>query len=209
MISPFDNVGAASAGPIRPRAVLAVLAWYLIASGVGHTAWEIAHLPLYTLWTTASPARQALAIAHCTGGDLIIASWTLLLAVLVMRLWPGKSKTVGVGVTMVVLAVLYTGFSEWRNVYVAESWAYSALMPKIAIAGYAIGSRHCCNGSSCRRSRCGSRCRGAGAVVEPCDLGAKVLAQVAAGALRYDAPINGLANARSKSPGPGASRCSR
>jgi hypothetical protein len=35
-------------------------------------AWEIAQLPLYTLWHEAEPAYIAFAVAHCTIGDVLI-----------------------------------------------------------------------------------------------------------------------------------------
>lgn len=138
MVSPFDRARAADAeGEYGP--LLRVFCWYLIASAVGHTAWEIAHVPLYTIWTTGSPARLTLALIHCTIGDLLIATWTFALAGVGLRYLPLQRKSLAMGIALVVLGVVYTGFSEWRNVYVEGGWAYSKLMPTVTIAGFAIG----------------------------------------------------------------------
>jgi hypothetical protein len=39
--------------------------------------WEVAQLPLYTLWVEATPGEIAFAILHCTGGDAMIAAASL------------------------------------------------------------------------------------------------------------------------------------
>ena len=39
----------------------------------------------------------------------------------------------------IVLGVLYTAFSEWLNVAVRGSWAYSDWMPVIRVGTFAIG----------------------------------------------------------------------
>jgi hypothetical protein len=60
-------------------------AWWLIACaylpwlGGLNLAWEIAQLPLYTIWTEAPPAGIAFAVAHCTAGDLLIGSAALVI----------------------------------------------------------------------------------------------------------------------------------
>lgn len=37
------------------------------------------------------------------------------------------------------VGLAYTGFSEWLNVYVRQSWTYSALMPTMAFGTIRIG----------------------------------------------------------------------
>ena len=37
-------------------------------------AWEIAQLPLYTIWNDGRPAYIAFAVVHCTAGDVLIAT---------------------------------------------------------------------------------------------------------------------------------------
>ena len=48
--------------------------------------------------------------------------------------WP-RERFMAVAVVTVAFGVAYTGFSEWLNVYVRKSWAYSGLMPVLPIAG--------------------------------------------------------------------------
>ena len=46
---------------------LRALRIYFVAIITGNLAWEVLHLPLYTIWTLGSPVEQAFAVAHCTG----------------------------------------------------------------------------------------------------------------------------------------------
>lgn len=113
---------------------------YLSASSIGHLTWEILQLPLYTIWHTGSLWEQAFAVMHCTGGDLLIAAFTLGLAWLTLGYpgWPARHfKRVAVGAT--ALGVGYTIFSEWLNTSVHNNWSYSDLMPIIPLLGFEIG----------------------------------------------------------------------
>jgi hypothetical protein len=49
--------------------------WALISAGY-HLGWEVLQLPLYTIWQSDVSAI-VLAIAHCTGGDVLIAAWSV------------------------------------------------------------------------------------------------------------------------------------
>jgi hypothetical protein len=103
-------------------------------------AWEIAQLPLYTIWTEASGMSIGLAVAHCTLGDLLIGGAALFLALLVtgernIARW----RWLRLIFLVVPLGVAYTAFSEWLNTAVLGSWAYAASMPTVAIAGAEIG----------------------------------------------------------------------
>lgn len=120
---------------------LGTLRRYLVFSAVAHLAWEAAHLPLYTLWATGTPDEIAFAVLHCTGGDLLIATSTLLLALMVAGTdrWPAdKAGFRRVAWLAVLFAVLYTVFSEWLNVDVRRSWRYSALMPVLPPLGTGV-----------------------------------------------------------------------
>ena len=111
-------------------------AWrlYLVATVLGHFAWETLHLPLYTIWTSGSPRERAFAVVHCTGGDILIALTALALAIATVASpsWPARSHGRVLAVT-IALGVGYTIFSEWLNIVVRESWAYSAWMPVVPI----------------------------------------------------------------------------
>lgn len=115
-------------GSIRFR----VISTYLFISLVGHTLWEIGHLPLYTLWAEESLAKKSLYLFHCTIGDLMIAFFSLGLAVLIagFRKWP-IHRYLPVGILTLVFGMSYTVFSESLNVNVRGSWAYSDAMPLV------------------------------------------------------------------------------
>lgn len=61
---------------------------YLVFFGPMNLLWEIAQLPLYTLWTQAPPPSIAYAVIHCTLGDILIAVLALLAALGVTRAGP-------------------------------------------------------------------------------------------------------------------------
>jgi hypothetical protein len=110
---------------------------YAATSLLINLLWESVQLPLYTLWSTASAGELVFAVIHCTGGDVVIASASLALA---MLLWGGRDRS-PVGPRIVAAAIglglAYTFVSEWLNVYVRKSWAYSDWMP--VLPGLGIG----------------------------------------------------------------------
>lgn len=94
--------------------------------------WEVAQLPLYTLWADPRPVWIAFAIAHCTVGDAMIGTTALMLALILSRAgerasWPATR----VVLITVVLAVAYTLLSERINLLQGH-WAYSSSMPVLA-----------------------------------------------------------------------------
>jgi hypothetical protein len=115
-------------------------ALYIGFSAIGHLIWEIAQLPLYSLWYTASRAELAFAVLHCTAGDLLIAASVLVASLVVFRAsnWP-RARIRQVAALAVPLGIAYTAFSEWHNVYVRQSWGYDAAMPTVTILGHDIG----------------------------------------------------------------------
>jgi hypothetical protein len=102
-------------------------------------AWEIAQLPLYTVWTEASPAYLVFTVAHCTFGDLLIGSASLALALILLHERELASWRWGriVGL-MLLLGSGYTVFSEWLNTALFR-WTYSELMPTLNLTGFSIG----------------------------------------------------------------------
>lgn len=107
---------------------------YLGVIAAGNLVWEAAHLPLYTLWNTGTAREKLFAIVHCTGGDVLIALTCLAIALITVghRDWPLRAFR-PVAVVTVVLGVGYTIFSEWLNIVVRQSWAYSELMPVVPV----------------------------------------------------------------------------
>ena len=53
------------------------VALYIGLAAIAHFLWEAAQLPLYTLWRTGTPREIVSALLHCTGGDILITTFTL------------------------------------------------------------------------------------------------------------------------------------
>jgi len=119
---------------------LRALRVYLASAAVMNLVWETLHLPLYTIWTDGNFQQQAFAVLHCTGGDLLIATSALVIALLVVgdKRWPSARFFPVLGIT-VASGLAYTIFSEWLNVVVRSSWPYSAAMPVVPIFGIGVG----------------------------------------------------------------------
>lgn len=105
--------------------------WAAVA-GLLNLGWEIAQLPLYKIYSEGDLPQIAFAVAHCTGGDILIAvACYLISAALVRHLaWPLRRPASGVGIS-IAAGMTYTVFSEWLNVSVRGSWTYAAAMPQI------------------------------------------------------------------------------
>jgi hypothetical protein len=118
---------------VRDRATWNYIAFrYVPLLGVLNLIWEIAHLPLYTIWNEGSPAFIAFAVIHCTLGDVAIGTLALLIALVATRARAVESwRWRWVAFFLVIPAVGYTALSEWTNTVVRGSWAYTALMPVI------------------------------------------------------------------------------
>ena len=119
---------------------LPALRRYLAVMAVGNLAWEVAQLPLYTIWRTGSLGEKAFAVLHCTGGDLLIglSALTIALVLTADSDWPERGFGRTAGLT-VVLGVGYTAFSEWLNIVVRAAWQYSEAMPVIPLFGFEVG----------------------------------------------------------------------
>jgi hypothetical protein len=113
---------------------------YLLTVATADLGWEAAHLPLYTLWQTGTPGEKLFAVVHCTLGDLLIAlaAMTFGLVLAGHRGWPMRRFAAVAAITL-VCGLGYTVFSEWLNIVVRKSWAYSSLMPVVSLFGLNIG----------------------------------------------------------------------
>lgn len=119
-----------ASAPDWPRA----LRVYLGTIALGNLAWEAAHLPLYTIWQNGTPGEKAFAVVHCTGGDLLIALASLALALVLAQqpAWPVRAHR-RVAALTIGFGVAYTIYSEWLNIVIRKSWAYSDLMPMVPV----------------------------------------------------------------------------
>lgn len=105
---------------------------YLALTGLLNLLWETLQLPLYTLWQDGIPSTIAFAVMHCTLGDILIAFFALLAALILAGSsdWPHK-RYWKIALIAGILGITYTAFSEWNNTVVTRSWEYSSLMPTI------------------------------------------------------------------------------
>jgi hypothetical protein len=115
---------------------LGALRVYLGTTVMAHLIWEVAQLPLYTIWSTGSPRGIAFAVFHCTAGDLMIATLSLVAALVCFGglAWP-RERFIPVVAATLVIGIGYTVYSEWLNTTVRKTWAYSELMPTLPILG--------------------------------------------------------------------------
>jgi len=113
---------------------------YVPLLGAFSLLWEIAQLPLYTLWEEGAPSFIAYAVIHCTLGDVAIGTLALLVALIAARAGTVATwKWRRVALFLVIPAVVYTALSEWINTIARGSWAYSSLMPVVDLGGLMIG----------------------------------------------------------------------
>ena len=105
---------------------------YLAATVALNLVWEEAQMPHYTIWNEGTAGSRAFAVLHCTAGDVLIALTVLAGALILVgnTAWPTRRAGRVTAVT-VAAGLAYTVFSEWLNVEVRRSWAYSDLMPTL------------------------------------------------------------------------------
>ena len=115
---------------------LSTLRRYLVFAIPAHFLWEMVQLPLYTIWQTESFGYVAFAVAHCTGGDIVIASMALLGSLLLFGTsrWP-EERYVAAAAVALAAGLAYTVVSEWLNTEIRRSWTYSDLMPRLPLVG--------------------------------------------------------------------------
>lgn len=99
-----------------------------------HLLWEIGQLPFYQI--PSDLGFRVYAVLHCTLGDVLISTITFSGTAALMRSWdwPIRAPWRG-GIPMVTAGVVYTGFSEWHNVYHMAHWTYAPAMPLVAGIG--------------------------------------------------------------------------
>jgi hypothetical protein len=115
--------------PHRPTWLTAIRR-YLLAVAVGNLIWEMAQLPLYTLWRTGSARTLLHAVLHCTAADVVIATVTLVLALVAIgdARWPDE-RLIAVAAAVIASGIAYPIGSEYLNTVVRQSWTYTEWMP--------------------------------------------------------------------------------
>jgi len=104
-------------------------ALYLIIAAAGNLVWEAGQIPLYTIWSIGTTREIFVAVTHCTAGDVLVATATLLLAALFAWLLGWRPFGHRMAAAAIVLGIAYTILSEWLNVAVWHTWSYSPAMP--------------------------------------------------------------------------------
>ena len=96
-------------------------------------------MPLYGVWKTGTAGEIIFNGLHCTVGDVMIAAFSLLAAIVLVgwSRWPRNGWLV-VSSTAILVGVGYTAFSEWHNVYVLQSWSYASAMPVVPGTGIGV-----------------------------------------------------------------------
>lgn len=135
----METAGDGQADGLDSRSWPQALRRYVVGSLGLHALWEVLQLPLYTIWTTGSRGERWFAVAHCTLGDMVIATVALVMALASVgkSRWPREPFGAVAGVTL-VMGLGYTIYSEWLNVVVRKSWAYAASMPTVPPLGTGV-----------------------------------------------------------------------
>lgn len=96
---------------------------YFGAILLGNLVWEVAQLPLYTIWKTGTVRDLAIAVIHCTAGDVAISASALVIALFVAghEIWP-RSRFRAVAGSTVAIGIAYTIYSERTNVLMLRNW---------------------------------------------------------------------------------------
>lgn len=99
-------------------------------------AWEVAQLPLYTLWHERMAGEIAWAVIHCTAGDAIIGMSSVGAALLLAGApeWP-RARFGPVLVLTLAIGVGVTVYLEWLNVEIRRAWTYAEAMPRLPPLG--------------------------------------------------------------------------
>ncbi len=95
-------------------------------------------MPLYTLWQYGSWYDIIFALVHCTIGDLLIGITIAAVSAAVLFLLTKSPPKLASGTFLglcLLLGIGYTMFSEWLNVEVRATWAYTDQMPALPPLG--------------------------------------------------------------------------
>lgn len=105
---------------------------YVVLVTLLNVVWECLQLPLYTIWYVGKARDIVISVLHCTAGDALIATFSLILALVLAgtKEWP-NSRFKAVAFIAILNGIGYTVYSEWHNTTVTLNWAYSTSMPRL------------------------------------------------------------------------------
>jgi hypothetical protein len=100
--------------------------------------WEIAHLPLYTIWWD-QPLRDSLTAAvHCTFGDVALAFGCFMIASVFIRFMNLTKTNLMFGGLAIALSVTATAILEVLSTQVLSRWSYAPAMPILPLLGIGL-----------------------------------------------------------------------
>jgi len=117
----------------RWRAFVTLVLWVVVSTTL-NLGWEVSHLPLYQIPPNHLYGDKLRAVLHCTAGDALISASFYLTTALGLRSLAWIPRRMGI-VLFISQAVLYTVYSEWRNVMLEKNWLYADSMPTLAGIG--------------------------------------------------------------------------
>lgn len=108
----------------------------ILGAGFGISlGWEILQSPFYADTFEVSWATLGYNRLHCTVGDtLILLTSFWIVASVWGRSWMSPDGRAPLA-TFIALGITYTAFSEYFNVILVQSWAYSQWMPTLSGIG--------------------------------------------------------------------------
>lgn len=100
--------------------------------------WEIAHLPLYTLWAEQWMAASLRAALHCTLGDIALAFTSIMIPLSGAWIGAYRATPLRVAVTTVLIGLALTGVIETVSVGWLQRWSYAPAMPIVPLIGIGL-----------------------------------------------------------------------
>ncbi len=115
--------------PGRLRTAIGMAALYAGVATPMFAVWEIAQLPLYTIWAEKGVRASIWAALHCTVGDFLIAFVTIFGALISAVFAPGLRTARAIAAITLLSGLVVTGAIEVTSVQWLGRWAYGPLMP--------------------------------------------------------------------------------
>lgn len=114
---------------------------YIALIAIFNIFWEMLQMPLYTMWNNDTWGTIIYSIIHCSFGDVLIALTSISLAILIAGKsnWPIENFRI-VAFLTIIIGISYTFYSEWLNIYIHQSWAYTNAMPTLTIGPWDFGA---------------------------------------------------------------------
>jgi hypothetical protein len=101
-------------------------------------AWEVAQLPLYTIWEEQGAHASLLAALHCTAGDAAYALLSFACALIAGAYAPVLRSTVAIATMTLLLGLALTMAVEVVSTRWLGRWSYGPLMPVDPIFGIGL-----------------------------------------------------------------------